>query len=152
MDSRAMSSNSFFSGRASLSLSREPAGSPSTLCLLIVRRKSARRKSDSEAVPCVLAGGSSEPGCSRDQKQPCADDDGPGGSRDPLTCRCKTFDGDGCRDDSHRAKVHDSDHQEDRHQTHTALTAVEAEVQAVSPGGAGAGGQRTAGPGCLRAV
>ena len=53
------------------------------------------------------ADASSEPGCSRDQKQPCPDDDGPGGSRDALTGRCETFDGDGCRHDSHRAKVHD---------------------------------------------
>lgn len=45
----------------------------------------------------------SEPGCSRDQKQPCRDDDGPGGSRHALTGRCETLDGDGCRYDSHRA-------------------------------------------------
>jgi hypothetical protein len=57
---------------------------------------------------------SSEPGCSRDQKQPCPDDDGSDGSRDALTGRCETFDGDGCRHDSHRAKVHDPDDQEDR--------------------------------------
>ena len=38
---------------------------------------------------------SSEPGCSRDHKQPCPDDDGPDGSRDALTGRCETFDGDG---------------------------------------------------------
>ena len=74
------------------------------------------------------ANASSEPGCSRDQKQPCPDDDGPGGSRDALTGRCETFDGDGCRHDSHRAKVHDPDDQEDRHQTGTALAAVEAEA------------------------
>jgi hypothetical protein len=54
---------------------------------------------------------SSEPGCSRDQKQPCPDDDGPDGSRDALTGRCETFDGDGCRHDRHRAKVHDPDDQ-----------------------------------------
>src|SRR5216117_2576985 len=95
---------------------------------------------------------SSEPGCSRDQKQPCPDDDGPDGSRDALTGRCETFDGDGCRHDSHRAKVHDPDDQEDRDQTGTALAAVEAEAQAVSPGRAGVGRQRTAAPGCLPAV
>src|SRR2546426_1979929 len=94
----------------------------------------------------------SEPGCSRDQNQPCPDDDGPGDSRDALTGRCETFDGDGCRDDSHRAKVHDPDDEEDRHQTHAALTAVEAEAQAVSPGGAGAGRQGPAESGCLRTV
>ena len=38
------------------------------------------------------ADASSEPGCSRDQKQPCPDDDGPDGSRDALTGRCETFD------------------------------------------------------------
>jgi hypothetical protein len=35
---------------------------------------------------CVI-----EPGCSRDQKQPCPDDDGPDGSCDALNGRCKTF-------------------------------------------------------------
>ena len=67
-----------------------------------------------------------ESGSSRDQKQPCPDDDGPGDSRDALTGRCETFDGDGCRHDSHRAKVHDPDDQEDRHQTGAAAAAVEA--------------------------
>src|SRR5215208_1612392 len=98
------------------------------------------------------ADASSEPGCSRDQKQPCPDDDGPGASRDALTGRCETFYGDGCRYDSHRAKVHDPDDQEDRHQTETAVAAVEAEAQAVSPGRAGVGRQRTAAPGRLPTV
>jgi hypothetical protein len=54
---------------------------------------------------------SSEPGCSRDQKQPCPDDDGPDGLRNALTGRCETFDGDGC----HHVQVHDPHDQEDRH-------------------------------------
>src|SRR5216117_1345970 len=95
---------------------------------------------------------SSEPGCSRDQKQPCPDDDGSDGSRDALTGRCETFDGDGCRHDSHRAQVHDPDDEEDRCQAGTAVAAVEAEAQAVSPGRAGVRGQRTAAPRCLPAV
>jgi hypothetical protein len=37
------------------------------------------------------ADASSEPGCSRDPKQPCPDDDGPDGSDDALTGRCKVF-------------------------------------------------------------
>src|SRR5687768_17616513 len=90
--------------------------------------------------------------CSRDQKQPYPDDDGSDGSRDALTSRCETFDGDGCRHDSHRAKVHDPDDQENRHQTATAVAAVETEAQAVSPSRAGVGRQRTAAPGCLPAV
>src|SRR5713101_4379689 len=98
------------------------------------------------------ADASSEPGCSRDQKQPCPDDDGPGDARDARTGRGETFDGDGCRHDSHRAKVHDPDDQEDRHQTGTAVGAVEAEAQAVSPGRAGVGRQRTAAPECLPAA
>jgi len=93
------------------------------------------------------ADASSEPGCARDQQQPCPNDDGPDGSRDARTDQCETFDGDGCRHDSHRAQVHDPDDQEDRHQTGTALAAVEAEAQAVSPGRAGVGRQRTAAPG-----
>src|SRR5882724_3012740 len=95
---------------------------------------------------------SSEPGCSRDQKQPCPDDDGPDGSSDALTSRCETFDGDGRRHDSHRAKVHDPDDQEDRHQTGTALAAMEAEAQTVSPGRARVGRQRTAAHGRLPAA
>lgn len=55
------------------------------------------------------ADASSERGCSRNQKQPCPNDDGPDGLRDALTGRCETFDADGCRHDSHRAKVHDPD-------------------------------------------
>src|SRR2546422_1698958 len=76
---------------------------------------------------------SSEPGCSHDQKQPCAEGGGPGGSRDALTGRGKTFDGDRGRDDGHRENVHDPDDQEDGHQTDTALAAVEAEAQAFPP-------------------
>ncbi len=76
------------------------------------------------------ADASPEPGYSRDQKQPCPDDDDPDGSRDAVTRRSETFDGDGCRHDSHRANVHDPDDQEDRHQTGTAVAAVEAEAQA----------------------
>jgi hypothetical protein len=74
---------------------------------------------------------SSEPGCSRDQKQPCPD-----GSRDALTGRCETFEGDGCRHDNHRAKVHDPEDREDHHQVGTAVAAVESEAQAV-PASAG---------------
>ena len=66
---------------------------------------------------------------------------------DPLTGRCETFDRDGCRRDSHRAKIHDPDDQEDRHRTGTALAAVEAEAEAVSPGRAGICRQRMAAPG-----
>src|SRR2546430_8339136 len=89
---------------------------------------------------------SSEPGCSRDQNQPCAQGGGPGGSRDALTGRGKTFDGDGGRDDSHRENVHDPDDQEDGRQTDTALAAVEAEAQAMLPGRAGSG-RHTVAPG-----
>src|SRR5688572_915315 len=80
------------------------------------------------------------------------DDDGSDGSRDALTGRCQTFDGDGCRHDSHRAKVHEPDDEEDRHETDTAVGAVETEAQAVSPGRACVGPQRTAAPGCLPAA
>src|SRR5438876_775385 len=45
------------------------------------------------------------------------------------------------------AKVHDPEDQEDRDQTGTALAAVEAEAQAVSPGRAGVGRQRSTTPG-----
>ena len=73
------------------------------------------------------------PGCSRDQKQPCPDDDGHDGSPDALTGRCETFDGDGCRHDSHHALVHDLDDQEYRRQAGTAVAAVEAEARLACP-------------------
>jgi len=95
---------------------------------------------------------SSEPSCSRDQEQPCPDGDGPGGSRDALTGWCETFDGDGCRHDSHRAQVRDPDDEEDRRQAGTAVAAVEAEAQAVSPGRAGVRRQYAAAPRCLPAA
>jgi hypothetical protein len=104
-----------------------------------------RRTVGEVRVPAADA--SSEPGCSRDQKQPCPDDDDADGSRDALTRRCETFNVDGCRHDSHRAKVHDPNDQEDRRQTGTAVAALESEAQAVSPGRAGVGRQRTAAPG-----
>jgi hypothetical protein len=53
----------------------------------------------------------------------------------------------------HRAQAHDPDDQEDRHQTtDTAAAAVEPEAQAVLPGRAGVGRQRTAAPGRLPAA
>jgi hypothetical protein len=57
---------------------------------------------------------STEPSCPRDQHHACPDDDKPDGSRDALAGGCETFDGNGCRRDSHGAKVHDPDDQEDR--------------------------------------
>ena len=39
----------------------------------------------------------SEPGCVRDQEQSCPSDHGSDGSRDALTGRGETFDGDGRR-------------------------------------------------------
>src|SRR3989442_12220259 len=49
---------------------------------------------------------SPEPGCSRDQKQPGPDGDGPDGSGDALTGRCESLDGDGGRPDSHPRQLH----------------------------------------------
>jgi hypothetical protein len=95
---------------------------------------------------------SSEPGCSRDQEQPCRDDDGSDGSRDALTARCDTFDGDGYRHDSHRAQVHDPDDEKDRRQASTAVAAMQTKAQSVSPGGAGVGRQGTAASRCLPAA
>src|SRR3989475_12825282 len=145
---------------------RECSWATTTRYWLSVRRcvRCSRGRSDHPRKLCsrVLSGSpltrpgspavSPEPGCSRDQKQPCAQRDGPGDSRDPLTGRGKTFDGDGGRDDSHRENVHDPDDQEDGHQTDAALAAVEADAQAMSPGRAGVGWQRTAAPGCLPAA
>jgi hypothetical protein len=98
------------------------------------------------------ADASSERRCSRDQKQPCTDSHDPEGSRDALTGRRETFDGDGCRHDSHRAQFHHPDDEEDRRQADAALAAVETEAQPpVSPGRAGVRRQRTAASWCLPA-
>ena len=64
---------------------------------------------------------SSEPGCSRDQKRPCAADDGSDGSRDAFTSRCETFDGDGCRHDNHDVAQRLSYSSWRRHQTPVSL-------------------------------
>ncbi len=93
----------------------------------------------------------SEPGCAHDQNQPCPDRDGPGDSCNTLTGRCETFDRDSRPHDGHRPKLHDADDEENRHQTRTALTTVEAEAQAVSPSRAGTSQRRWGVPGCLPA-
>jgi hypothetical protein len=93
----------------------------------------------SASPPFYDAYASPEPNGSHDQQQSRPYDDGADRSRNALTCRCKTFDGDGCRHDSHRAKVHDPDDKEDCRQTGTTVVAVKAEAQAVSPGRTGVG-------------
>src|SRR5262249_40226934 len=95
---------------------------------------------------------SSKPGCSPDQKQTCCHDDDPDGAGNALTGRCETFDGDDCRHDSHREKVHDADDQEDRHQTSTTVAAVESKAQAMSPGSARVRRQCATTPGRLSAA
>ena len=111
--------------------------------------------------PIMLVGGkriaqgsltSGQPDRSRDEKPSCPDNDRSDGSRDTLTGRYETLEGDGCRHHRHRAQVHDPDNQEDRRQTGTAIGAAETEAQAVSPGRAGVGRQRTITPGYLPAA
>jgi hypothetical protein len=95
---------------------------------------------------CQRVDASSEPRCSGDQEQPCPDDDGSHGSRDALTGRRETFEGNGCRHDSHRARVHDPNDEEDRRQGGRVAAAAEAEAQPGSPGRAGIRRQRTVAP------
>jgi hypothetical protein len=59
--------------------------------------------------PLRATDASSKPDCSRDQEQPCCDDDDPGGSCEPLTDWSETLYCDRSRHDSHRARVHDPD-------------------------------------------
>ena len=68
--------------------------------------------------------GSPDARCSRDLNQARANDDDSDCSRDPLTGRRETFDGDGRPHDSHRAHVHESQTQEDHRQTSRPLAAV----------------------------
>jgi hypothetical protein len=91
-------------------------------------------------------------GCSRDQKQPCPDADRPDGPRDTLTGGCEALDADGNRHHSHRSQIHDSNDEQDRHRPGTAVAAMEAEPQPVSPGRAGVRGQRMTAPGGLPAA
>jgi len=81
------------------------------------------------------ANSSSEPDCSHNQQQACPDHDGSDRSRGALTCRRKTFDGEGYRHDGHHAQVHDADDEEYRHQTGAAITAMDTEPQPISPSG-----------------
>ena len=85
---------------------------------------------------------STEPGCPYEQIQSRSDDDDARSSCDEPCGRCESFDGDDRRYNSHRAKVHDSDHQEDRHQTGTTAAAVQAQMYAVSQGRVCVGWQR----------
>jgi hypothetical protein len=75
----------------------------------------------------ALRNPSSEPGCSSDEKQSCSDE-----SRDAFIGGRKTFGGDGCRHDSHRAQIHDPENQEDCRQAAAAMDAVKTETQTVS--------------------
>src|SRR5260221_9160235 len=95
---------------------------------------------------------SSEPDRSRDDEQSCPDDDSSDGSGDARTGRCETFDGDGCRHDSHGAQVHDADDEEDRDQAGTAVAAVEPEPQTVLPRRAGIRPQSSAAAWCRPAA
>ena len=126
-------------------LHRPDRADPRGWALLGPRRASAE-------IQLSNADTSSEPGCARDQKQTRPDAYCPDGSRDTLTGRYETFDGDDGRHDSHCAKVHDPDDQEDRHQTGTTEAAVQSKAQAVLPGRAAVGRQRAALPGCLQAA
>jgi hypothetical protein len=96
---------------------------------------------------CQLLRLPSKPGGPSDQEQSCHNDDRPDGSRDALACRCEAFGADGRRHDNHRAKIHDSHDQEDRDETDTALGALKAETQAVSPSCAYVSPHRSVAPG-----
>ena len=50
------------------------------------------------------------------------------GSGDAVAGRHETFDGDGCRHQSHGQQIHDPDDQEDRHETGAALATVESKA------------------------
>ena len=84
---------------------------------LLIATALAPRPAPEQLWLCAAAGlyGLSEPGGSRDQKEPCTDGDSPDGLRESFTGRRETFDGDRCRHGSHRAKIHDPDDQEDCH-------------------------------------
>ncbi len=69
----------------------------------------------------------------RNQKETCSDGSDSDGSRNPYAGRHETFGGDGNRDDSHRAQVHDIENQQDRRQVCTAEAAIKSEADALPP-------------------
>ena len=68
----------------------------------------------------------------RDQDQTRDDGDRADRASDALAGGGEAFDGDRRRDHGHRAKVHDADDEQDRHQAGAAEAALDAELQAVS--------------------
>jgi hypothetical protein len=70
-----------------------------------------------------------------DQQHASRNGDGTDGKRGALSCRRNAFYRDGCRNERHRAQIHDSDYQQDCRQIRTGVTTVDAEMQAMSPGG-----------------
>ena len=77
------------------------------------------------------ASASSQSERSRNQEQPCANDDDSDSSRDTFSCRREAFEGDGCRHARHRAQVHDAEDEQDRGQAGAAGDAIEAQADAV---------------------
>lgn len=58
--------------------------------------------------------------------------------------RCEPLKGDCCGKKSHRPKIHQIDHKKDEHEVGAATGAVNAQSEAVSPGGAGGVSERVA--------
>ena len=78
------------------------------------------------------ADASGEPDGSRDKQQCRPDDDHSDSSRRLLTGRREPFDGDGRRDDGHRAQVHDTGNEQDHHEIGATGTAAQPELYAMS--------------------
>lgn len=94
-----------------------PKRNDTALAERLLKLKRARKSTNASSAKAPTfnhvhdADASSESDCSRDQKQTCRDRDDSDGSRDALTSRCQSFDGNGYRHDSHRPNVHDPDYQ-----------------------------------------
>ncbi len=87
-----------------------------------------------------------------DEHQAGDDDKGANPAGDALARGSQTFGGDDGRHDRHCAQVHDANRQHDHRGAGGAAAAVQAEAQAVPPGGASICGQHAAGRGLMAAA
>ncbi len=75
----------------------------------------------------------SEAGCSRNHEQCGYTNSGSDTSHHTLTGRCEAFDCDGCRHGGHRAKIHDTDRQQNQREIRARLPAVDSIPQPLPP-------------------
>ena len=107
----------------------------------------ARRRASLPNRQVAFAGvrnGSSAPDCLRNQEYARSDDNAADCARRVDSNWRSSLNGDRCRDDRHRAQVHDADDQQDRRQVGATGNAVKTEAQTVPPRSRAGGRYRSA--------